>query len=148
VSDALNREPTRDELQDEFNASMALHRRPPPPRYSKEMLKKMESEQHLFRCPVVLYTHPDHKGTVIKVSARDDQKRLDLASKGWIRSDEPNTPAGGSIRIHEGNVETGMPEDLDSMKKKDVLDLAKKLGIPNDGTMDEVKAKIAKKQGR
>lgn len=144
----LTKELSKDQLQDEFNASLALYRKPPPPRYSKEMQKKMESEQHNFRCPVVLYTHPDHKGITIKVSARDDQKRLDLAGKGWVRSDEPNTCDGGHIEVSSGKVESGMPEDLDSMKKKDVLDLAKKLGIPTEGTLDELKTKIAKKQGR
>ena len=140
----FKKNPTPDEMQEEYNASLSMHRKPPPPRYSPEMIEKMKSEQHLFRCPVVIYTHPDHN-VKIKVSANDSQKRLELSGKGWKRLETPETPAEDSVTV-SGSTGQGMPEDLNSMKKKDILDLARKLGIPTTGTMEELKAAIEDKR--
>jgi len=137
-------------FEEKYNASLITRRRPPVPEYDEKERAYLETHQHEYRCPIVLMINKE-TGHKIKVSEHDSQRRLELASLGYeLDTSTPRAPVAGERIELSSAAKKKLEQDefekrVKRMNKKDLIELAKRMQIPAEGTVEELKAKILEK---
>ena len=134
-------------FEERYNASLITRRRPPVPEYDEMERAYLEANQHKFKCTTILMKNKE-TGHVIKVSEHDSQRRLELAQLGYETDNStPRAPeAGERIELSSDAQKELDQEEFEKrvkrMNKKDLIELAKRMQIPAEGTVDELREKI------
>lgn len=125
-----------------INESFASRQKPPVPIYSEGQVKKMESEQGMFRLPIVWMENKD-TGHKLKVTAKDSIRRLELSNKGYATIDGAQPTTGEKIEIESPEFKRLKFEKLvNGLHKKDLIEMAQKMGIEPEGTVSDLRDAI------
>lgn len=125
-----------------INESFASRQKPPVPVYSELQRKKMESEQGLFRVPIV-WMENEATGHRLKVTAKDSVRRLELSAKGYSVVDGAQPTTGEKIEIKSPEFKRLEFEKLvKGLHKKDLIEMAQKMGIEPEGKVEDLQNAI------